>query len=348
LAALVALASQPNFAVRKPGRHDKSSIFRTPHDKAAIIHPQSVNGGKTSKAVQTHGQAIGLNHANSTNYDEAETTLDDIEDRVNAHALYAFGEKKRNVSQGEKGATTYLVQTTRLDPLAYLLVGAHRVEPSPTAGLVCDEWLPIVGRSEVLDSIRQLKGAVESSMLRAFEGINNGLAKLRFDALNNPIKSPGLARGGTVLDVERSDIEKDDDNGRDSVFEDDDDVVETEILSAREMQELDAVTSALSDIFDQYSTENGPPSTQPASRIPTRPGTPRGGGSFASLGAGGGDWRSDQRSKPGTPAVYGGSLAAPSWGKPSNLRSDPWRSRPGSGANTPLNSWSRPTTPAGR
>ncbi|KAJ7181662.1 P-loop containing nucleoside triphosphate hydrolase protein [Mycena crocata] len=135
LGALIAIASQPKFAIRTG---EKS--FRTSQDKMTFIHPSSVNNRK---------------HTMSEHQDEKQ--------------LYAFMEKRQNATTSSAPQTT-LVTTTRLDPLTYMLFGAYKLQVTER-GLDCDGWLPIVGNLDALDDIQRLKTLMESSMLRVFEGI---------------------------------------------------------------------------------------------------------------------------------------------------------------------------------
>ncbi|KAJ7783789.1 P-loop containing nucleoside triphosphate hydrolase protein [Mycena maculata] len=135
LAALIAIASQPKFAIRTG---EKS--FRTSQDKMTFIHPSSVNNRK---------------HTMSEHHDEKQ--------------LFAFMEKRQNATTSSAPQTN-LVTTTRLDPLTYMLFGAYKLQVTER-GLDCDGWLPIVGNLDALDDIQRLKTLMESSMLRVFEGI---------------------------------------------------------------------------------------------------------------------------------------------------------------------------------
>ncbi|KAJ7634307.1 P-loop containing nucleoside triphosphate hydrolase protein [Mycena polygramma] len=135
LAALIAIASQPKFAIRTG---EKS--FRTSQDKMTFIHPSSVNNRK---------------HTMSEHHDEKQ--------------LFAFMEKRQNATVSSSPQTN-LVTTTRLDPLTYMLFGAYKLQVTER-GLDCDGWLPIVGNLDALDDIQRLKTLMESSMLRVFEGI---------------------------------------------------------------------------------------------------------------------------------------------------------------------------------
>ena len=91
--------------------------------------------------------------------------------------IIAYAEKRQNLSAGASAnAQKFLVGTTRIDPLTFMLFGAHRLEVT-RKGLDCDEWLPIVGDLNVLDDIERLKVMVESCMLRVFEGITKMRAR---------------------------------------------------------------------------------------------------------------------------------------------------------------------------
>jgi small subunit ribosomal protein S24e len=84
--------------------------------------------------------------------------------------LFAFTEKRQNVSVAGGGSQTFLLTTTRLDPMTYMLFGAHKLEVKER-GLECDNWLPIVGNLDALDDIQHLKTLMEACMLRVFEGL---------------------------------------------------------------------------------------------------------------------------------------------------------------------------------
>ena len=110
-------------------------------------------------------------HPSSVNHRRKENTGDQGDEKQ----LCAFADKRRNESTGSS-ATTFLVTTTRLDPLTFILFGAHNVD-IVERGLECDKWLPIVGDVNVLDNIQRLKTFMEASMLRVFEGI--AMSRLR-------------------------------------------------------------------------------------------------------------------------------------------------------------------------
>lgn len=141
LAALIALASVPNFAVRTRER-----VYRTSQDKSTQIHPSSVQHVKHTKQE---------------------------EDYRGERVLFAFNEKIKNVSQagGGPGGPTMLRNVTRLDPLTYMLFGTKSMRPTVDGGVLCDDWLPIQGNFDALDDVDRLKAILDVCMLRVFEAI---------------------------------------------------------------------------------------------------------------------------------------------------------------------------------
>ena len=73
--------------------------------------------------------------------------------------IVAYMEKRQNISTNQN-ADKYLVATTRLDPLTYVLFGAYRISVTQR-GLECDGWLPVIGRMDVLDDLERLKVMME-------------------------------------------------------------------------------------------------------------------------------------------------------------------------------------------
>ena len=51
---------------------------------------------------------------------------------------------------------TQLRNTTRLDPMTYMLFGAYNLNVTQS-GLQCDNWLPVAGNLQALDDIQRLK-----------------------------------------------------------------------------------------------------------------------------------------------------------------------------------------------
>jgi len=142
LAALIAIASQPKFAIRT-----SENTFRTQLDRVTLIHPSSVNNRKWD--VSAYSQ----------------------EGRVVAKQIIAYAEKRQNISMvNASHAPMLLVTTTRLDPMTYVLFGAYQIAVT-AHGLECDEWLPIVGNIYALDDIQRLKVMMEACMSRVFQGL---------------------------------------------------------------------------------------------------------------------------------------------------------------------------------
>lgn len=168
--------------------------------------------------------------------------LDDGAPRMEKE-LFAYAEKRQNLSSGATAATAqkFLVNTTRLDPLTYMLFGAHRVEVTQK-GLDCDQWLPIIGDVNVLDDVERLKVMMESCMLRVFEGI----AKLR-------------ARRQTRPMIDGKEEESEDEND-----------IRNEPLSTVEIKELSFLTQDIVGLLNNYSNYR----VASQSRQNSRPATP--------------------------------------------------------------------------
>jgi small subunit ribosomal protein S24e len=230
-----------------------------------LIHPSSVNNRKRELA-QT---------------DQSE----DKDRQANAPAeekqLYAFSEKRRNDTMSSS-ATTFLVASTRLDPLVYILFGAHNVEVVK-GGLECDDWLPVKGDLRMLDDIWRLKTSLEAAMLRVFEGIlmsrQRGKSKLR------------------VLPREADD---------EAEWEDEDDL-RNYSLSRDEVRDLDGMTRALVDLLNAYSDERIAVQSVHNSRAGTPVGSPffnSGRQLPPSAGPGSGRTTPFYQSRPGTPSRF--------------------------------------------
>lgn len=86
-------------------------------------------------------------------------------DGVIEREILAFGEKSVIVAAGAKKQTKEqgaLRNTSRLDPLVYVLFGAHALDVSSN-GLMCDGWLPVRGNVSLLECV----GAVFRSLWRS-------------------------------------------------------------------------------------------------------------------------------------------------------------------------------------
>ncbi|CAA7265798.1 unnamed protein product [Cyclocybe aegerita] len=246
LTALIAIATQPKFAIRLKGT--EKSGYRTSRDKFALIHPSSVNHRK---------------HGNSG-------------DATPEKQLFAFAEKRQNNTQGS--GQTFLVNTTRLDPLSYILFGAYSVEVVES-GLECDNWLPIVGDVRTLDDVQRLKQSMEACMLRVFEGITMSRQRKGQHLPILPREEEGESESG--------------DEGED---------MRDYSLSREEVKELDVVTTDIVNLLDSYSDERlvsqsvhnsraGTPMGSPFSAVSRLPGT-----------ASGYTTPSYYQSRPGTPS----------------------------------------------
>ena len=158
--------------------------------------------------------------------------------------MYAFADKRRNESTGSS-ATTFLVTTTRLDPLTYILFGAHNVDVVER-GLECDNWLPIVGDVNVLDDIQRLKTFMEASMLRVFEGI--AMSRLR---------------KGQALPVRPREEESESESW------DEEDSKKNYSLSPQEVVELDYLTRDVVNILNRHNMDRIANQSQQQSRAVT-------------------------------------------------------------------------------
>ncbi|KAF8640497.1 hypothetical protein AX17_000159 [Amanita inopinata Kibby_2008] len=209
LAALIATACQPKFAVRTGER-----TYRTPQDKVTFMHPGSVNYRKR-----------------------------EVDPERGEKQLFSFAEKRRNLSGGTS-AQTFLVTTTKLDPMAYMLFGAYKLQPM-RSGLECDSWLPIVGKTEYLDDIHRLKVLMADCMLRVYDGIVMGHRDRK------------AKRVPSVIREEEPEFE-DEEEGRDLS------------MSAEELKDLDNLTDSMVRILNRYHEEQA----TSQSRQSSRPATP--------------------------------------------------------------------------
>ncbi|EPQ60643.1 P-loop containing nucleoside triphosphate hydrolase protein, partial [Gloeophyllum trabeum ATCC 11539] len=212
LAGLIAIASQPKFAVRT-----SDVMYRTQQDKNVAIHPSSVNFRRRDKF--------------------------DREAEGEERQLYAYMEKRQNLSvAGTQGsqAQKYIVTTTRLDPMTYILFGAHEIRAT-AHGLECDEWLPIGGNVDALDDLRRLKRRIEDCLLRVYEGI---------------VASQNLGLRGRPLSEREHEEEFADADG-------------ARPLSAPEVRELGTYTQHIVSILEGYTEEQNPTQSRVGSRSAT-------------------------------------------------------------------------------
>lgn len=168
--------------------------------------------------------------------------------------IFAFSEKRQNLSMAGQGpGQMYLVQCTRLDPMTYMLFGAHNLLASKS-GLECDEWLPITGNLDVLDDIRRLKLLVEGCMLRVFEGMFINMKSQRMSRQSG-IYVPPNARQNHAPAYE-DELEIDDGRGA--------------LLSTAELKDVDELTRGIVQVLDDYAEER----RVSQSRRNSRPATP--------------------------------------------------------------------------
>ncbi|WVW82502.1 hypothetical protein I302_104513 [Kwoniella bestiolae CBS 10118] len=261
LAALIAMANAPNFALRTS---DKTC--RTSQDKMVFIHGSSVNSRK---------REVGGPEQASESFNPAEKRL------------YSFGEKSRNVPLGgkETGGITQLRSVTRLDPMTYMLFGAYELVVTQR-GLECDRWLPVIGNLHALDDVQRLKVLLDGCMLRVFEGVGKSLMKGRDERW----------RKSTTVQVNRGSSKIVDGHGDDEVLEnesDDEDeggtsgqeqkVRVVQPMTIEEIKELEYLTTDVVRILDAYASER-----EGGSTVNSRPVTPAPMMGYMSQGGGGG------------------------------------------------------------
>jgi hypothetical protein len=136
-----------------------------------------------------------------------------------------------------------------------MLFGAYDLQPSRD-GLICDGWLPIVagmGAVGVLDDVERLKGLLDLSLLRVFEGLGVAISKGGNRAGgggggggNN--RGGGRIGNGGHLPSRGRQFDKDDedeDEGDEEII----DKGETE-LSSQEIKDLDSLTGNVVNLLN--------------------------------------------------------------------------------------------------
>ncbi|KAK8866102.1 hypothetical protein IAR55_001253 [Kwoniella newhampshirensis] len=259
LAALIAMASAPNFALRT-----SEKTCRTSQDKTVFIHASSVNSRR---------REVGGPEEPSASFNPAEKRL------------YAFGEKQRNVPPGgnPSSALTQLRVVTRLDPMTYMLFGAYELLVTQR-GLECDRWLPVVGNLHALDDVQRLKVLLEGCMLRVFEGVGKSLVRGRDQRWRNKRDNVQVSHSGSS----RIKVEDQGEEGENESDDEDEAPPQTvlkkrvaEPLSVDEIKELELLTTDVVRILDAYAMER-----EGGSVAPSRPATP--GVSAGGFGSGSG------------------------------------------------------------
>ena len=207
--------------------------------------------------------------------------MDEGANNVRERQIYAYWEKRQNLSMGGQGpGQMSLIGTTRLDPMTYVLFGAYNLEATDD-GLECDGWLPIIGNLDALDDVRRLKLLMEGCMLRVFEGINNSHSRGARQRGQPPNKTNVY-----VPPALRQNRDNDEDESGD---EEDGAGTARGPLSETEMREPGILTQGIVGILDRYADER----RQSLSRWSSRPATPTMTPSMASRTlVGSGSWRS--------------------------------------------------------
>ena len=229
LCALIAVACSPNFAIRAG---EKS--YRTSQDKSCFVHPSSVCHAKFTK-------------------DKPEASVGTEKE------LFAFAEKVRNTStitSGSSGnAMTFLRGCTRLDLLTYILFGATEAR-ALGHGLECDNWLPVTGSYDALDTLERLKAVMDACMLRVLEGIGKRRPpQPQRKASETTEKAPGgelLQAANTTMDSWNSDEEDGEDN-LDQLLQNQAQVDRS--LSKQEIEEFEELTTGVVHVLDQYARD---------------------------------------------------------------------------------------------
>lgn len=246
LAAMIAMASNPRFAVRKSER-----VYQTLHDKMCIIHTSSVCHLKHSKGKEDEVQP-------------------------GEKELYTYAEKTMNTSHLSPNAPvqTMLKSVTRLDPVVYLLFGTNSIRQA-SQGVMCDQWLPIKGDFQALDDIERLKSVMDASLLRIFEGIVEAgrPPEVEIQAVGSSSGGVGPVSGtdGTWDECEISGEVAERGAGVDSSVVPDA-AVDRRMLEWKEVEEFEILTKGIVGILERHCAERL--SSLIASRSSTRPTSP--------------------------------------------------------------------------
>lgn len=256
LAALIATAAAPNFAIRT-----SEKTCRTWQDKVVVIHNSSVN----SRRREVSGP------------EETSASFNPAEKR-----LYAFAEKSRNVPVGgnPNSAPTNLRTVTRLDPMTYMLFGAYELVVT-ARGLECDGWLPVTGNTHALDDVQRLKTALDVCMLRVFEGLGKSLVMGRDQRWLNGAGGVEVHEGSSRIREgggEEENESDDEDYNRPREKGDQASSRYAGPLTIEEINELEMLTTDIVTILNKYADERegGGVDTVPQTRVNTRPPSPQG------------------------------------------------------------------------
>ena len=155
--------------------------------------------------------------------------------------------KIQDTSVVTKYPREFIVTTTRLEPMSYMLFGARSLKVV-RRGLECDEWLPIIGNLTALDQVSRLKEVMDLCFLRVCEGI----------VVSQVREGEG--------DIDDDEIEQAHERGLP--------------LSGTEIEEFECFTEGLVRILDRYDDEScgiAPESTtnsRPTVPVNSRPAVP--------------------------------------------------------------------------
>ncbi|ORX37412.1 P-loop containing nucleoside triphosphate hydrolase protein [Kockovaella imperatae] len=236
LAALICLASAPNFAIQK-----SPSLYRTANDKHLIISNGSVNRKTRETGQSDKSPASPI---------------------VNEKRLYAFTVKaslpseegasgKSSANKKARSATSVLRQVSRIDPLTYLLFGAYDLVHDGKS-LLCDSWLAVTGNPYTLSDIVKLRSLIDTCMLRVFEGLGHSLIMDR-DSRRREIQQRIQLPRSTSPNIS-SDDEKDADVTQEDEAEEEQ-VRQILTLEPDEIRELQLLTADVVRILDAYAEE---------------------------------------------------------------------------------------------
>lgn len=206
-------------------------------------------------------------HPSSVNHNRRENLAAESSAIIGEKALMAFVEKVSVGSTGaDNGQPAQLRNTTRLDPMTYLLFGAYHLR-SNHVGLICDDWLPMLGNPATLDEVQQLKHLLDGCMLRVFQGVGAALVKGRSEKLikRGELKVVKKQTHHQIPADEREEDELEHEAGAEA-----EDTPVDLTLTQTEVIELDNLASDVVAILDRYAEDRG----ATASRAPTRPASP--------------------------------------------------------------------------
>jgi len=226
LVALIAVASQPNFAVRTG---EKS--YRTSQDKV----PRSPLFSYLDLLTQPHPLQQVFIHPSSVNHRKKEMPPPD-NTPLREKQIIAFAEKRQNISVVTNNPQKFIVTTTRLDPMSYMLFGAYNIQVAGR-GLECDGWLPVLGNQAALDQISRLKESMDLCFLRVYEGI---------------IMAKRNRHGRVIMPRPEEKEEESDDDGDGETGQAH---ARDLSLSSTEIEEFEEFTRNLVYILNQYSDE---------------------------------------------------------------------------------------------